>query len=147
MTLIEQIDKNYLEAYKSKDEAKTSLLRMVKSSIQNAEIANKTKLSDQDVIKLLQKEVKQRQDSAEEYNKGGRIDLANKETNEIELLKKYLPSDLSDQELELIIKSGITQVGATGPDDFGKVMGSIMPKISGRATGDRVSAALRELLK
>jgi hypothetical protein len=147
MTLAEQIEKDYLEAYKSKDEAKTSLLRMLKSSIQNAKIAQKSDLSDQDTIKIIQREVKQRIDAIEDYKKGGRADLAEKESKEIEYLKIYLPKELSDQELELIIKEGISQTGATGPSDFGKVMGATMPKIAGRATGDRVSQILKRLLQ
>jgi len=147
MTLAEQIEKDYLETYKNKDEAKTSLLRMLKSSIQNAKIAQKSDLSDQDTIKIIQREVKQRIDAIEDYKKGGRADLAEKESKEIEYLKIYLPKELSDQELELIIKEGISQTGATGPSDFGKVMGATMPKIAGRATGDRVSQILKRLLQ
>ena len=147
MTLTEQIENDYLESYKNKDEAKTSLLRMLKSSIQNAKIAKKGELSDQDAIKLIQREAKQRQDAILDYKKGGRIDLAEKELKEIEYLKIYLPEELSDQELELIIKEGISQTGASGLSDFGKVMGATMPKIAGRATGDRVSQILKRLLQ
>lgn len=146
MTLIEQIDKDYLDSYKSKDEAKTSLLRMLKSSIQNTKIAQRGKLSDDDAIKLIQKEVKQRQSSAQDYKKGNRADLADKELKEIEYLKIYLPEELTDQKLELIIKEGVSQTNASGLNDFGKVMAVVMPKVTGRATGDRVSQILKNLL-
>lgn len=145
--LKEQIDKDYIEAYKSKDEAKTSLLRMIKSAIKNAEIANKSQLSDADVIKILQRESKQRNEAITDYNAGGRPDLVIKEQNEIELLKNYLPKELTDQELLDIVKEAIKTTGATSPADFGKVMGATMPKIAGRATGDRVSVVLKNILR
>lgn len=145
--LKEQIDKDYIEAYKSKDEAKTSLLRMIKSAIKNAEIANKSQLSDAEVIKILQRESKQRNEAITDYNAGGRPDLVKKEQNEIELLKNYLPKELTDQELSDIVTEAIATTGATSPADFGKVMGATMPKIAGRATGDRVLAVLKNILR
>lgn len=147
MTLAEQIESDYLEAYKSKDEDKTSLLRLLKSSIKNAEIAQKGNIGDQDAIKLIQKEVKQRRDAIKEYKRGEREDLAEKESQEIEMLKIYLPKELSDQELEVIVKNGIAQINASSPSDFGKAMGVIMPKIAGRAGGDRVSQMLKQMLQ
>lgn len=146
MTLTEQIEDDFLESYKSKNEAKVSLLRMLKSSIQNAKIAVKGDLPDQDIIKIIQREVKQRQDATEDYKKGKRADLAEKELKEIEYLKTYLPKELSDQEIELIVNEGIKITDSSTPADFGKVMAVAMPKIAGRATGDRVSLILKKHL-
>lgn len=146
MKLAEQINQDFLTAYKSKDEAKSSLLRLLKSSLQNAEIAKKEELVDEEIFKLIQREVKQRQDAIVEYKKGDREDLAAKDEAEITILKTYLPSELSKEELEKFITDAISSVGAQSQADFGKVMGAAMPKIAGRATGDRVSAMVKKLL-
>ena len=146
MNLTEQINQDFLIAYKSKDEAKSSVLRLLKSSIQNAEIAKKDELIDDEIFKLIQKEIKQRQDAIVEYKKGNREDLATKDETEISILKSYLPSELSDEELEQIVSETIATVGAQSQADFGKVMGAVMPKVTGRATGDRVSATVKKHL-
>lgn len=146
MSLKEQINQDFLNAYKNKDEAKSSLLRLLKSSIQNAEIAKKGELSDEEIFKLLQKEIKQRQEAIVEYKKGGREDLVNKDQAEIDLLKAYLPAELSDSELEQIVNEAIKNTGASGQTDFGKVMGATMPKIAGKASGDRVSQMVKSKL-
>lgn len=141
MTLSEQIDKDFIAAYKEKDENKSSVLRLLKSALKNEEIAKKTQLSDDDAIKIIQREIKQRKDSVAEYEKGGRADLANKEKAEIAILEEYMPDQLSDEELETIVKSE-----AEGESDFGKIMSKVMPQVAGRADGSRVSAAVRKVL-
>jgi len=146
MKLAEQINQDFLTAYKNHDEAKSSLLRLLKSSLQNAEIAKKGELQDEEVIKLIQKEVKQRQDAIVEYKRGGRDDLANKDEAEITILKTYLPLELSEEELEKLVSEAITSTNAQSPADFGKVMAAVMPKIAGRATGDKVSTTVKKLL-
>lgn len=146
MSLSEQINHDYIIAYKSKDEVKSSLLRLLKSSLQNAEIAKKGELTDEEIFKLIQRETKQRQDAIIEYKRGDREDLAAKDEAEITILKTYLPSELSDQELEELVSGAIGAVGAKTQADFGKVMGTVMPKIIGCTTGDRVSATVKKLL-
>lgn len=146
MTLAEQINQDYIIAYKSKDEAKSSLLRLLKSSMQNAEIAKKSKLTDEEIFKLIQREIKQRQDAIIEYKKGNRSDLADKDEVEINILKTYLPTELSDEELGKLVAEAISATSAQSQADFGKVMGAVMPKIAGRATGDRVSSVVKKLL-
>jgi len=146
MSLKEQINQDFLNAYKSHDEAKSSLLRLLKSSMQNAEIAKKDELADEEIFKLIQREIKQRQDASIEYKKGGREDLAVKDEAEITILKTYLPSELSDEELGKLVAEAISSVGAKSQADFGKVMGAVMPKIAGRASGDRVLASVKKLL-
>jgi len=141
MTLSEQIDKDFIAAYKDKDENKSSVLRLLKSALKNEEIAKKTQLSDDDAIKIIQREIKQRKDSVAEYEKGGRADLADKEKAEIAILEAYMPDQLSDEELETIVKSQ-----AEGESDFGKIMSKVMPQVAGRADGSRVSAAVRKVL-
>jgi uncharacterized protein YqeY len=141
MNLGEQIGKDFIVAYKAKDEVKSSVLRLLKSAIKNEEISKKTVLSDDEVIKIIQREIKQRNDSIFEYGKGGRSDLADKEKDELTVLKTYLPAQLSDEELENIVKSVISE-----ESDFGKIMGKVMPQVAGKADGSRVSAAVRKLL-
>ncbi|MFA7244376.1 MAG: GatB/YqeY domain-containing protein [Patescibacteria group bacterium] len=142
MALSEQINTDFIAAYKDKDEAKSSVLRMLKSSIKNEEIAQKTSLSDDDVIKIIQREIKQRNDSIAEYDKGGRPDLSEKEKAEIDILNKYLPTQLSDDEIEAIVRKV-----AENESDFGKIMGAVMPQVAGKADGNRVSAVVRKVLK
>lgn len=146
MKLVEQINQDFLSAYKSKDESKSSVLRLLKSSIQNAEISKKDELTDEEVFKIVQREIKQRQDAIVEYNKGERPDLAAKDEAEITILKTYLPVELSDEELDKLVSETISSVGAQSQADFGKVMGALMPKIAGKATGDRVSASVKKFL-
>lgn len=146
MTLAEQINQDYIIAYKSKDEAKSSLLRLLKSSLQNAQIAKKNELTDEEIFKLIQSEIKQRQDAIIEYKKGDRSDLADKDEAEITILKAYLPTELSDEELEKLVAEAISATSAQSQADFGKVMAAVMPKIVGRATGDKVSSVVKKLL-
>lgn len=146
MKLAEQINQDFLTAYKSHDEAKSSLLKLLKSSLQNAQIAKQGELQDEEVIKLIQKEVKLRQEAIVQYKKGGRDDLAAKDEAEIVILKTYLPSELSDEELEKLVAEVISSVGGQSQADFGRVMGAVMPKIAGRATGNVVSSTVKKLL-
>lgn len=146
MNLKEQINQDFLSAYKSRDEAKSSLLRLLKSSLQNAEIAKKGKLTDDEIFKLIQREIKQRQGAIIEYKKGNRKDLAAKDDAEIIILKTYLPSELSNEELEKLVTEAILNTSAQSQVDFGKVMGAVMPKIANKASGDRVSSAVKTLL-
>jgi len=146
MALIEQIDKDYVKAMKSKDEVQVSVLRMLKSALQNAKIAEQKELSDDDVIKVVQKEIKQRKDSIATYETGGRVELADKEKAEIEILSAYMPAQLSNEELTAIVKSAIEETGATSMADMGKIMGKVMPQVAGKADGNQVSAKVKELL-
>lgn len=141
-----RIEADFLQAFKNKEAEKTSVLRMIKSSIKNAEIANKAELKEEDIAKLIQKEIKQRRDSILQYNQGNRPDLAAKEQAEIAIIEQYLPSQLSKEEIEDIVKKAISEVGAASKNDFGKVMGKIMPQVAGKADGKEVSAIVSSLL-
>lgn len=146
MALSEKIEQDYIQAYKNKEELKTSLLRLLKSSIKNAEIAKMEKLSDDEILKVIQREIKQRQESAKEYQAGGRADLAEKENQEIQYLAPYMPKELNEKELTNLVASAITETGASSLADFGRVMGAVMPKIARRSTGDKVSAEVKKQL-
>ena len=146
MMLLEQIEKDYINAMKTKNDSVVSVLRMVKSALQNEKIKAGKELSNNDAIKIIQREIKQRKDSIENYQAGGRIELVKQEQSEMEILEKYLPEQLSDKELTQIVRSAIQEVGATAISDLGKVMGKVMPQVAGRADGGQISAKVKELL-
>lgn len=149
MSLKDNLVSDLKQAMLSRDELKTSTIRMLSSSIKNYEI-NKGgagySASDDEVLGLIQKEIKQRQDSIESFVSGGREDLANKERDEMEILRTYLPPQISEEELRQIVKKAIVDSGASGLSDMGKVMALIMPQVKGKADGGFVSAITKEQL-
>ena len=149
MMLREKIHADLLNAMKAKEELKVSVLRLLKAAIMKFEVSGETKVDadDEKVLQLIQKEVKQRQDSVASYQKGGRAELAAKEEQEIKILETYLPPKMSDTELKGIIEETIAQTGAKNKSEFGKVMGALMPKVKGKADGQVVSKMVGELLK
>ncbi|MCK4404515.1 MAG: GatB/YqeY domain-containing protein [candidate division Zixibacteria bacterium] len=138
-SLKQRIDQDTTEALKSKDSLKLSVLRMLKSEIKYKEIEKGSELSDDEVISVLSSSVKKRKDSIQQFEKGGRDDLASKEKAELELSLKYLPEQLTEEELSRIISQAIEETSAAGVSDLGKVMKVIMPKVKGRADGKRVN--------
>jgi len=147
MSLKDQLDRDYIEAYKSHDALKVSVLRMLKSSIKNFEINEKRPTEDSDILKLLKKESKQRQDSIQEYQKAGRADLIEKESDELALISIYLPEELEQSKIIEIIDSTIDEIGANSLADFGKVMPKVMAKINGAADGSTVAELVRQKLQ
>lgn len=133
----------------SKNTLKTSVLRMFLSAVGYYEI-NKGgagyEASEEDVLSVLQKEIKQRRDSIEQFKAGGRQDLVDKETKELEILQKYLPAQMSEEEIRKLVVDAVKQTGASSPQDMGKVMGALMPKVKGKADGGIVSKIVREEL-
>lgn len=146
MNLVEQINKDFIEAYKAKDEEKSSVLRMLKSSLQSAEKEKGSSLENIEATKIVQREIKQRRESIAEYKKGERVDLAKKEESETKILENYLPKQLEKDELTKIVEEAIKETGASGKSDMGKVMGAIMPKVAGKADGGEVSKIVNQLL-
>lgn len=124
----------------AKDAARTSTLRMLKSAVEYYKIEKKQEsITDADVTAVIKKQIKQRQDSIEGFEKGGRADLADKEKTELAILKSYLPEELSQSQLDEIIKAAIAEVGATTKADMGKVMKAVQAKTAGRADNRLVS--------
>jgi uncharacterized protein YqeY len=148
MALRNQIQKEMLEAMKSKDEIKLGALRMLKASILKFEVAGKEKreATDEDILSLVTKEIKSRQDAAEQFRKGDRPAMAEKEEKEIEVLKAYMPPQLSDLEILELAKAAIAETGAEKKNEMGKVMGVLMPKVKGKADGAMVNKIVSELL-
>jgi uncharacterized protein len=147
--LKERIDADLKNAMKSGENFRRDVLRMVSSAIKNVEIEKGKReegLADDEVIEILSRSIKQRKDSAEQYLKGSREDLAEKEQKEIELLLTYLPEQLSEEEIKKAVIETIAQAGASSKADLGKVMGSVMKKFKGRADGNLVRQIAETLL-
>jgi len=145
--LEEKILLDYKEAMKNKDALKSSVLNFLRAEMINVAIAKKRKnLEDSDCISVIRKQIKQRQDSIEQFKQGNRQDLAEKEARELEVLKPYLPQELSSKELESLVDQAITSSGAQGLKDMGKVMKEVNLKVAGRADGKLVSDTVRRKL-
>jgi uncharacterized protein YqeY len=135
-------------AMKARDELTTATLRMVLTAVTNEEVAGKTarELSDDEVIKVLGREAKKRREAAEAFEGAGRGELAARERAEGEVLDRYLPAPLSDEELAELVAAAISEAGATSPRDMGAVMKIVQPRVAGRADGKRISDAVRHRL-
>ena len=139
MSLKETISTDFITAYKAKETEKVSVLRMAQSAIKNAEIDTGKELDDAQTLEILTKQAKQRKDAIIQFEKGNRPDLAEKEKNELSILETYLPKQLSEEEVTLVVKKAIKETGTTSKADMGKVMGKIMPQLKGRADGSMIS--------
>ena len=148
MNLKEKINADLLAAMKAKEEVKLGALRMLKASIMKFEVSGdkKVEATDENVLQIIGKEVKQRKDSIEAYKKGAREDLAAKEEAEMKILQTYLPAQMSEEELKTLISRTISQTGAI-VKDFGKVMGTVMAQAKGKADGHTVTRLVKEMLK
>lgn len=146
MTLKQQIDLDLISALKSKDEIKSSSLRMLKSAIKNKEIALGKELPDNEIQEIISKEIKQRKDAKEQFLAGNRPELAQKEQAEAEILKSYLGQQLSESEITIIVQNTINKIGATTSQDMGKIMAILMPQVKGKADGSLVSKIVRDKL-
>jgi hypothetical protein len=145
--LEEQISKDYIEAMKAKDKDRAGALSFLRAQLKNVIINNRLdKLSDQDVITVIKKQVKQRQDSIEQFEKGGRADLVAKEKAELSILQSYLPKEMSNDQLQSFVKEAIKESGASSLKDMGNVMKVLMPKVAGQADNKRVSDAVKAAL-
>ena len=145
--LEEKILKEYQEAMKARDTLKSTLLSSLRAEIANTAIKEKkNKLDDNGIIALVRKQIKQHQDSIEQFQKGGRADLVDKEKRELQILESYLPEQLSGEEIKKIIEEAILATAAQGPKDMGKVMKEVTAKIAGRADGKLVSELVKDKL-
>lgn len=146
MSLKEQLTADMKDAMRSGDTESRDVIRYVLSALKNAEIEKQGELGEEDELRLIRSQVKQRQDSIEQFRAGGRDDLAEREESQIRILERYLPQQMSDEELDAFVKQGIADVGAEGPKDMGKVMGALNAKAGGRVDGRRLSTAVRNAL-
>lgn len=145
--LKERIEKEYKEAMKAKDAVKISVIRMLKADLLNLSIQKKEEIKEESIVKVLHKHVKQRKDSIEQFAKGNRDDLVEKEKKELAILESFLPRMMAPEELEKLIKAAIAETGATTKKDMGRVMKEVLAKSKGTADGKAVSQIVSKLLK
>lgn len=149
MTLKETIDNDLKRAMIEKNAGVLSVLRMLKGAIRNKEISLRSgddvALTDEQTTEVIASEIKKRKDSIVAYEQGGRQDLVDQEKSELVVLEKYLPAQMANEELEVIVKE-VFSSGAFGPQDFGKLMGQVMPRVKGKADGNRVTVAVKKIL-
>lgn len=164
MTLKEKIQTDLNSAIKNKKEAESLTLRMLQASILNkekekryklskekpdlkeTELAKESQLIDEEIVEVISSEIKKRKEAISDYQKGGREELAAKEKQETEILERYLPEQLSEDEIKKIVRDAIEKVGAKEPKDMGKVMQQLLPQVKGRADGGVISKIVKELL-
>jgi hypothetical protein len=147
MTIRERINQDVKDAMKAKDTKKRDALRLLTSAFKQIEVDERKELNDEDVIKIIQTQVKKRNDAASQYKDAARDDLMQIELDEISFYTPYLPVQLSDDELASALKEIISKVGATTAKDMGKVMGAASKELAGRADGKRISECVKSLLQ
>lgn len=138
---------DYKEALRLKDELRVGVIRMIRAAIKNAEIDKQSELTDEDVVGVIQSEIRKEREALEAFEQGGREDLAEETRRKLEILESYLPEMLSEDEIRNMAQKAIEEAGALSPRDMGKVMSILMPKVKGRAEGRVVSQIVRDLLE
>ncbi|WP_280768508.1 GatB/YqeY domain-containing protein [Salipaludibacillus daqingensis] len=146
MNILDQLNQDMKDAMRNRDKQRLSVIRSVKSSLQNDQINKGEELSDDEILTVLNREMNQRKESLYEFEKADRKELVDKTNAEIQLLSEYMPSQLSDEELQLIVTETVEEVGAKSKSDMGKVMGAIMPKVKGRTDGSKVKNFVQQSL-
>lgn len=146
MSLQTTVEKDFLTAYKAKEDVKVAVLRMLKTAIKNAMVELRRDLNDDEVLDLIAKQVKQRKESIEQFTKGGRPELAAQEQLEMDALQAYLPTQLSDEELEIAIDAIIVEMGVSDIKEMGRVMQALLAKHKGQVDGKKASTLVRDRL-
>ncbi len=145
-SLKDKLKNDLKDAMKTKNTLKRDTIRFLMSALKQVEVDERRELSDEDIVKIIQKSAKQREDSMNQYKNAGRDDLYQKESNELKILKEYLPKQMGDDELKDIIKNIILKTGANSIKDIGKVMGAAIKECSGKADGKRINKIAKEML-
>ena len=146
MSLEERLVDEMKQAMKSNDKVRLSTIRMIRSAVKNKEIDLRNTLDDAEILRVIQGMVRKSEESIEQFKAGGRMDLVEKETKEIEILKSYLPQALSSEDVARIIDESIQETQASSLKDLGKVMKSVMPKLTGKADGKLINQLVKERL-
>jgi len=146
MEIDEKVNREMVLAAKAKDKVRLSAIRMIKTGIHNREIDLKRKMNEAEFLQLLSSMVKQRKDSIEQFQKGGREDLVEKETAELKIIQGFMPEQISEEDVDREIEMVIKEIGAAGIKDMGKVMKVLMPKLTGKADGKLVGDKVKEKL-
>ena len=146
MSLRDRLDQDLKDAMRNRDVLRRSVLRFLRSAIQNEEIGTQETLDDDGVVGALARQAQQRRESIDAFTKGDRQDLVEKEKSELAILLEYLPKQMSSEEITEMLQQAIDEVGATGPQDMGKLMGRVMPQMKGKAEGREASSIASKLL-
>ncbi len=146
MSLKERLTEDMKIAMRDKDSIKKNAVQMARAAVLQVEKDKKVTLDDDGIIEIIAKEVKKRRDSVPDYEKGGRLDLVEDLNKEIEVLLQYLPQQLTEEELEVIVRQAIEDTGANSARDLGKIMQAVMPKIKGRADGKIINQIAKKYL-
>ena len=146
MSLEERLIDEMKEAMKSNDKLRLSTIRMIRSAAKNKEIEQRQKLNDEDIQRVIQGMIRRGEDSLEQFRAGGRMDLVEKESKELEILRSFLPQSLSQEDILKMIDQSVEEVQASSLKDLGKVMKSVMPKLQGKADGKLVNQLVKERL-
>ena len=146
MTLKETLSEDMKSAMRAKDSEKLATIRLINAAIKQREVDERIELGDDQVLSVIDKMIKQRKDSITQFEAGGRQDLADKEKSEITVLAAYMPAQMSEAEVQAEVAAAVTQAGASGPQDMGKVMAVLKPKLAGRADMTAVSALVKAAL-
>jgi len=145
--LEEKILNDYKEAMKARDALKSSVLSFLRADLMNLAVAKKKKsLDDPEAVSVIKKQIKQRQDSIEQFTKGDRLEMAEKEKKELEILKAYLPPELSEEEVKKVIAEVVSETGASSMKDMGRVMKEVNAKLAGQADGKLVAELVKQSL-
>lgn len=146
MTLQEQIEKDFLAAYKAHEEVRVAVLRMLKTAIKNRQVELMRPLSDEEVLEVVARQVKQRLESIEQFGQAGRVEMAQREEAELAVLRGYQPAQLSPEETAAAVDAAIAQTGAASAKEFGKVMQALMAAHKGRIDGKAAGELVRQRL-
>jgi hypothetical protein len=141
-----RLGEDFKQALRSGDKLRVSVIRLLTALIKNREVEKRGPLTDAEVLQAIVASCKQRQEAIEPFRQGGRQDLVDKESAELEILQSYLPKPLTSEELHAMVLEAIREVQATSPKEIGKVMGVLMPRVTGRADGKMVNTLVREAL-
>lgn len=147
MPLKETLADDLKESMKSKDKVRKNVVTMIRAAIKQREVDERIELSDAEIIDIIAKQVKQKRDSIDDFQKGNRLDLVDLTNDEIKILLNYLPPQLSEEELEQIIKDAIVETNAQTKKDLGKLMAVVMPKVKGKADGKQVNQIVAKYLQ
>ena len=146
MSLKTEFSEETKKAMRERNVARRDLMRFILAAVKNLEIELQREANDEEILQLLGKQAQQRKDSIESFQAGGREDLVAKEEAELAIISEYLPEQMSENEIKVLVEAVILEVGASGPQDMGKVMGKIMPQVKGRADGRLINQMVRDSL-
>ncbi|BBJ28419.1 GatB/YqeY domain-containing protein [Athalassotoga saccharophila] len=147
MSILEDLRNKLKDAMIAKDEVRTRVLRLLVSAVKNFEVEKIKQISEEEFDAVVKKQIKEREEAIEDFTKGNRLDLAEEEKKELEILKEFARPELSDEEIEKVVSEKIKEMGISSSKEIGKLMGSLMKEFKGKASGDRVKAIAEKLLK